>query len=119
MKNMIFLLLVFLGAAALFFWLYLDKYATKADVYTREKSYGIELPLWMKDIPQTTWEVQDLYAEGRAVLTGEIAELKTSAQVEFNSRLEELKNDLKEQAKEQTNSRIDSQFGGSKTNTGN
>lgn len=101
----------------MFFWLYLDKYATKADVYTWEKSYGIELPLWMKSIPKTTGEVQDLYAVGRAALTGEIEELKVSAQAEFNGWLDDLKNDLKEKAKEQANSWIDSQFGGT-TNTG-
>lgn len=87
----------------MFLYLYLDKYATKADVYTWEKSYGIELPLWMKDLPKTTGEVKDLYAEGKAAFTGEIEERKTSAKAEFNTWLEELKNDLKEKAKEEAN----------------
>ena len=46
------------------FRLYLDKYATKADVFAIERSTGIDLPLWMKQLPKTTGEIQDRWAEG-------------------------------------------------------
>jgi|GEM_PF-4215840 len=44
-------------------WLYLNKYATMADVFARERSYGIKVPLWMKEMPKTTGDIVDIYNE--------------------------------------------------------
>lgn len=56
------MLFIFIVLMFLALWLYLAKYATKADVFAWERSYGIELPLWMKELPKTTGDIKDTFA---------------------------------------------------------
>ena len=93
------------------FRLYLDKYATKADVFAIERSTGIDLPLWMKQLPKTTGEIQDRWAEGRAVLTGQLSEFTSSAKDDFNSWLNDVREEAKEAAKKKANEWIDEKMG--------
>ena len=110
MKGLVTFIVVVWLLAAGWLYLYLNNFATKADVFAWEKNYGIDLPLRMKEMPKTTWEILDIYAEGKAAFTGEIEERKTSAKDEFNKRLSDLKEEAKQAAKDEANERIDNKF---------
>lgn len=118
MGSAVKLLFILIAVGFLGLWFYLSKYATKADVFAWERSFGIEMPLWMKQLPKTTGEINEKFSEGKAAWSGEVAEWKASAKTEFNSWLEDLKNDAKEAAKKEANEYIDKQFGGTGS-TGN
>lgn len=111
MGGVVKMLFIFIVLVFLALWLYLAKYATKADVFAWERSYGIHLPLWMKELPKTTGEIQNSFSEGKAAFTGEIEEWKTSAKAEFNVWLDDLKKDAQDKAKQQANQWIDKKFG--------
>ncbi len=111
MKNIVTLVIVLALIACGLLWVYLDKFATKADLYSREKNYNITLPLWMKEMPKFTGNIEDMFADRKAEFSGEVAERKASAKAQFNSRLADLEAEAKLAAKKKANERIDAQLG--------
>lgn len=111
MKNIATLFIVFILAVVLFLWLYLTRFATKADVFTREKTYSVHLPLRLKELPKNTGDVQGLYESYKATFSGDVQAVKTTIKDEFTSRLDNLKEQARIAAKKKADELIDAQFG--------
>lgn len=110
MKNFILFVIVVGWIGAGLGYLYLKNYATKADVFAWEKSYGLHLPLWMKELPHKTGSVQDMFAEWRAQFTGEVEEWKKTAKDDFNDWLSGVQYEAKEAARKKAHDWVDNQF---------
>ncbi len=111
MKNLITFVVIFgLLACGLGYW-YLSNHATKADIYSIEKTYNVHLPLWMKELPQATGNIEDMYAQSKAQFSGDLEARKASAKGEFNIWLSGLQTDIKEAARQKAQDMVDAKFG--------
>lgn len=111
MKNIVTLVIVLALITCGLLWLYLDKFATKADVFAWEKNYNIHLPLWMKEMPKFTGEIEDMFEKGKAEFSGEVNEWKVSARAQFDNWLKGLEQEAKEAAAKKAHEWVDKEFG--------